>query len=107
MLVLIILSILDLIAMFIVNPVNIITWMSIFTTGSFILRPMGIHVKVEKIIPIEVLIAFLAFNGSLLLKTFSITNYLLMIAIRSIFYLIVYYDDKNYVYVQEEEEKEI
>lgn len=100
-------SILDVIMMFIVNPFNIVTWASIFTTGSFVLRPFGIHVKVKKIIPVEVLIAFLAFNGSLILKTFSIKTYLLMILVRLVFYVIVWYDDTQYVYVQEEEEKEI
>lgn len=107
MVILIILSILDLIAMFVVNPVNVITWVSIFTTGSFILRPFGIHVKVTKIIPVEVLIAFLAFNGSLIFRTFSIKTYLLMVLVRIIFYAIVWYDDTQYVYIQEEEEKEI
>lgn len=93
--------------MFIINPTNIITWMSIFTTGSFILRPFGIHVKVDKIIPVEILVAFLAFNGSLVFKTFSIKTYLLMIVTRCVFYLIVRYDDTEFVYIQEEEEKEI
>ena len=104
---LLLLSIIDVFLMFKVNPYNLITWTSIFTTGSFLLRPFGIHVKVTKIIPVEVLIAFLTFNGSLMLKTFSIKNYALMILIRCIFYAIVLYDDTQYVYITEEEEKEI
>lgn len=107
MYILIALSLLDLIGMFIVNPFNIVTWVSIFTTGSFMLRPFGIHVKIEKIIPVEVLFAFLAFNFSLIFKTFSGKTYILMILVRLIFYAIVWYDDTQYVYVQEEEEKEI
>lgn len=104
---LIILSLLDVFAMFAVNPFNVITWTSIFTTGSFILRPFGIHVKLQKIIPVEALVAFLAFNGSMLFKTFSLKTYIIMIIIRCVFYAIVYYDDTQYVYIQEEEEKEI
>lgn len=107
MILLIVLSVLDVVAMFFVNHVNIITWVSILTTGSFVLRPFGIHIKVQKIIPVEVLIAFLAFNGSMMLKTLSISNYLLMILIRCVFYLIVWYDDTQYVYIQKEEVKEI
>lgn len=107
MVVLIILSIIDLILMFVVNPVNLITWVAVFTTGSFVLRPFGIHVKVSKIIPVEVLLAFLAFNVSLIFKTFSLPTYLMMAGLRALFYLIVWYDDTQYVYIQEEEEKEI
>lgn len=105
--ILIVLSLINLFAMFMINPVNIITWVSVFTNGSFFLRPLGIHVKINKIIPVEVLFAFLAFNGSLMFKTFDIWNYLSMVVVRLIFYAIVWYDDTQYVYVQEEEEKEM
>lgn len=105
--VLILISVLDMVAMFYVNPFNIITWVCLFTTGSFWLRPFGKHVKVTKIIPVEVLVAFLAFNGSLLFKTFSIPTYLLMIVIRLVFYAVVWYDDTQLVYVQQREEKEL
>lgn len=107
MIVLIALSIIDVILMFIVNPWHLLTWVSIVTTGTFILRPLGCYVKVSKIIPVEVLLTFLAFNVSLVFKTFSGTTYLLMIFIRLAFYAIVYYDDSKIVYVQEEEEEEI
>lgn len=107
MVLLIILSILDVIAMFVVNPCNVFTWFCVFTTASFILRPFGVHIKLKKIIPLEVIILFLVFNGSLILKTFSIPLYLGMIVLRLLFYLIVWYDDKHYVYLQEEEEKEV
>jgi hypothetical protein len=105
--VLVFLSIISWIILFKINPYNIITWVALFTTGSFVLRPFGIHTKVTKIIPVEGLFAFLAFNGSLIFKTFDIVTYLLMIGIRLVFYAIVWYDDTQYVYVQEEEEKEI
>ncbi len=105
--VLVLLSILDLIGMIVVNPFNPLTILSIFTTGTFILRPFGVYIKINRIIPGEALIAFLSFNISLLLKTFSIKKYLLMLLIRGIFYLIVYYDDTKYVHIQEEEEIEL
>lgn len=101
------LSIIDVICMFIVNPFNLFTWATIFTTGSFVLRPFGIYVKATKLMAVEGLILFMVFNGSLVFKTFSIVTYIIMIGIRLIFYGIVRYDDTQYVYVTEEEEKEI
>lgn len=104
----IILVIADTIAMFWWNHVNFITWVGLCFNITFILRPIGVkRVKVEKIIPAEFLFAFLSFNGSLLLKTFSIKNYLVLILLRCIFYIIVYYEDKEWVLFQEEEIKEI
>ena len=107
MIVLQILTVLNIIAMFIVNPSNMLSWVSIFTNMSFVLRPFGIHVPVKKIISVEALLGFIIFNGSLVFRSFDIKKYLIMIFIRCIFYLIVYYDDTQFVYVQEEEEKEI
>lgn len=104
---LIALAIIDWIVLFIVNKINVITWVAFFTTATFVLRPFGVHTKVTKIIPVEILFAFLAFNGSLIFKTFDIVIYLKMIGLRLVFYAIVYYDDREYVYVQEEEEKEV
>lgn len=100
-------AIIDLVLMFVVNPINLMTWSCIFTTMSFILRRVGVHVKVTKVMAVEILIGFLAFNGSLFFKTFDWRKYLLMLMIRGVFYLIVWYDDSQYVYVQEEEEKEM
>lgn len=107
MVILIIIVILDWICLFLINPVNIMTWVSLISNISFILRPFSIHVKLSKIIPVEVLLAFLAFNGSLILRTFSIKTYLLMILVRLVFYAVVWYDDTQFVYIQEEEEREI
>jgi hypothetical protein len=107
MIILIILSIISLILTLYCNPTNIVSWVSIITTFTFILRPIGVHVKVNKIIPIELLITFLAFNGSLMLKTFSLKTYIFMMLCRGLFYLIVLYDDKSYIYIQETEEREL
>lgn len=104
---LIALAIIDWIVLFTVNHINIVTWVAFFTTATFVLRPFGVHTKLSKIVPVEILFAFLAFNGSLLFKTFDILIYLEMIGLRLIFYAIVYWDDTQYVYVQEEEEKEV
>ena len=101
------LTVLDWIAMFVHNPVNPMTWFALGMNITFLLRKFGIHIKVTKIIPAEVLFMFLYFNGSLVFKTFTITNYIIMIIIRIVFYLIVYYDDTAYVYITEEVEKEM
>lgn len=101
------LAIVDWIILFNINSVNIITWVALFTTGTFVLRPFGVHTKVGKIIPVEVLFAFLAFNGSLIFKTFDILTYLEMISLRLVFYAIVRWDDTKFVYVPEEIEREV
>lgn len=104
---LMIVSVLDVILMFIINPHNLFTWVSIISTSTFLLRRVGVRVKHTKIIGAEFLLLFLCINVSLLFKTFSIVTYLLMILVRCIFYLVVWYDDTQYVYITEEIEKEI
>lgn len=107
MLILTILSIIDVILMFVVNPWNIITWTSVFTTATFILRRINVIVKVEKVMMIECLIAFVAISGSFVFKTFSLKTYALMTLIRLFQYALIYYDDITYVYVSEEHEEEL
>lgn len=97
----------DLVCMLILSPWNLVTWVCVGTTLSFMLRPLGVYVKLGKILPLEFLVYFLVFNFSLVIGTFSLVKYLLMIVIRLLFYAVVYYDDTQYVRVQEEEEIEL
>lgn len=88
-----------------INPFHASTWLALGTTMTFVLRPIGVYYRVGRIIPIEVIMMFIGFNFSLVFRTFSGKTYLLMILCRLLFYLIVWYDDTQYVYVTEEEEK--
>lgn len=107
MIVLTILAIIDWVALFLYNPSNFFTWLCLFTTMTFVLRRFGINVKAGRLLAGEMLVLFICFNGSMLMRTFSVSTYLVMVLIRFVFYGLVYYDDKCYVYITEEEEKEL
>lgn len=107
MMALIILSIIDYVAMLFFGGLSLWSIVAFFTTGTFVLRKIGIHVKADKLMQIEFLVFFVQCSISLVFKSFNILTVILLVVTRVIFYLIVKYDDTVFIYDVEEEEREI
>lgn len=107
MIVLIIMSIILNIAFIINNTSIILSIVCTISTFTFLLRPFGIQVKWYELPKKEWLFFFLVYILSLFSRHFSLLSFLISIGLRLLQYLIVYYDDTNYIYYEVEEEKEV
>lgn len=90
---------------FFIKGVTLYTILLIIPTLLFCARKIGYHSKMSHIITAEVLFLFFSFAWQLLFGTLSMGKMILCILCRLVFLCVVLYDDKVYVYVNEEIEK--
>jgi hypothetical protein len=72
----------------------------------FLARKFGLFAKPRHMLIIECLVLFLSIVLHVMLKNVSISEVVLLILVRAMFYLLVLFDTMQYVYVKEVHRKE-
>lgn len=87
---------------FVIDGLTIWNVLLFITTTMFAVRRFGIHVGMSHIVTLEVVFIIFTFLWRLLFNSLSIGWFLLLVFIRVIFIMIVFWDETQYVYIKEE-----
>lgn len=94
------------IATMITNGITLYSVLIVIPTIMFAIRKLAINMKLGSFLTCEIMFFFFSCVWKLLFGGFEAVRVIITIVIRIIFILIVMYDEKCFVYIQEERKRE-